>query len=416
MASIYKRGNIWWIKYHLNGRRIQQSLRTKEARVARAKMRQLEYKLSTKGLVFPSQIPLAQFLEDFCQYLRTIRTRKSYKNDVSCMRTFFGPVCPSLRPGNTCNKAKKLTAENPKITDPLKGRHIRATLLEEITTESISCFISKRVLQDGISPKTANRLREVLQRMFSYAIKEKNYRGSDGSKSNPAADVERRKEPAPNIKFLTAPQISKQLGIIEDTNIRTMVATLIYAGLRREELLWLTPDDIDLENRLIHVRTKDIDGQYWQAKTKRNRVVPMSIGLCETLKYYSPQAKSSWFFPSPKGKRWDPDNFSQKLREINRGHGLEWSCLDFRHTFGSHLAQKGVSLYKIAKLMGNSPEICRKHYAALMPEKMHDVVEFEDTANSAKVNTNDLLKQILQKLGTKDIKDRRVAPKLQGSE
>ena len=27
--------------------------------------------------------------------------------------------------------------------------------------------------------------------------------------------------------------------------------------------------------------------------------------------------------------------------------------------------------------MGNSPEICRRHYAALQPEKMHDVVEFE---------------------------------------
>jgi hypothetical protein len=38
---------------------------------------------------------------------------------------------------------------------------------------------------------------------------------------------------------------------------------------------------------------------------------------------------------------------------------------------------KGESLYRIAELMGNSPEICRKHYAALVPERMHDVVEFD---------------------------------------
>ena len=56
---------------------------------------------------------------------------------------------------------------------------------------------------------------------------------------------------------------------------------------------------------------------------------------------------------------------------------LPWMWLDFRHTFGSQLAQKGESLYKISKLMGNSPEICRRHYAALIPEEMRDTVEFD---------------------------------------
>ena len=55
---------------------------------------------------------------------------------------------------------------------------------------------------------------------------------------------------------------------------------------------------------------------------------------------------------------------------------MPWRLCDFRHTFGSHLAQKGVSLYKIATLMGNSPEICRKHYARLIPEELRDEVEF----------------------------------------
>lgn len=51
--------------------------------------------------------------------------------------------------------------------------------------------------------------------------------------------------------------------------------------------------------------------------------------------------------------------------------------LDFRHTFGSLLAMKGESLYKISTLMGNSPEICRRHYAALVPETMTDSVKFK---------------------------------------
>ena len=51
-------------------------------------------------------------------------------------------------------------------------------------------------------------------------------------------------------------------------------------------------------------------------------------------------------------------------------------CLRFRHTFGSHLAQNGVSLYKISTLMGNSPEIWRRHYAALSTEDLAVDLDF----------------------------------------
>jgi len=100
------------------------------------------------------------------------------------------------------------------------------------------------------------------------------------------------------------------------------VATLIYAGLRRSEALWLTTDDVDIERRLIYVRAKTVDGEYWQPKTKRNRTVPISMVLYEILENYRPERQAPWFFPSPRGKRWDPDNFSEDLRDINRSNGL----------------------------------------------------------------------------------------------
>ena len=43
---------------------------------------------------------------------------------------------------------------------------------------------------------------------------------------------------------------------------------------------------------------------------------------------------------------------------------------------------KGVSLYKTAELMGNSPEICRRHYACLSPESLVDCVEFDASSGS----------------------------------
>jgi hypothetical protein len=124
VASIFRRGGVWWIKYYLRGIPVQESLHTPSERVALDHKRQTEYKLSTHTLVLPTETPVAEFLEDYCHYLEGIRTRKSYKNDVSYLRLFFGPVCPALKPGNTCNRKKRLQKEKPKVLDPLKGRHV----------------------------------------------------------------------------------------------------------------------------------------------------------------------------------------------------------------------------------------------------------------------------------------------------
>jgi integrase len=182
--------------------------------------------------------------------------------------------------------------------------------------------------------------------------------------------------------------------------IHAAVAIYINAGLRREEALWLTREEVDLVSSVIRVRAKTIDGRRWQPKTGRNRVVPISQSLFETLLRYEPPGECVWYLPSPTGKQWHPDNFSQHLKQLNEAAGLRWTCLDFRHTFGSHLAQKGESLYKIATLMSSSPEICRRHYAALVPEEMHDTVEFTQrgAADEEATETRALLEQVLLEL------------------
>jgi integrase len=127
---------------------------------------------------------------------------------------------------------------------------------------------------------------------------------------------------------------------------------------------------------LIRVRAKTIDKQFWQPKTGQNRTVPISTALAAMLDVYKPPVDSTWLLPTSEGRRWDPDNFSHKLADTNAKAKLPWTCLDFRHTFGSHLAMKGVSLYKISAMMGNSPEVCRRHYAALIPDQFVGDVNF----------------------------------------
>ena len=402
MASIYKRGNVWWIHYLIAGKSVSKSLRTTNERVAREKKRQLEALDVTGQLLRPSKTPIEPFLQSFCEYLLATCTRKGAKNDISYLRSFFGPCCPALELGSRVpHKFRDTERPLPTVPDTLGKRHVPIRRLEQVSAEIISTFIRNRVVEDKVAPKTANRTREVLHRMFSYAIEHHGYVCPDRRYRNPVEGVKRMREPAPMITWLTRDDIERQLEILVDRPmLRAMVATYIYAGLRREEALWLTTDDVDLSARIIHVRAKRVGGDFWQPKTKRNRSVPVSGDLLGFLRSYQSTGQGVWFFPGPSGGRWDPDDFSSRLREINRATGLSWSCLDFRHTFGSHLAQKGESLYKIAELMGNSPGICRRHYAALVPEAMRDTVEFArpQDASTGGGDINALLRQLLDRV------------------
>ena len=87
MASIFqrKKGGAWWIKYYANGRQVYYSLGTKDARVAKRVKRQIEGEDAKGELLAPSKTPLPAFLEDFCRFLSTIRTKKSYSADLSVL-------------------------------------------------------------------------------------------------------------------------------------------------------------------------------------------------------------------------------------------------------------------------------------------------------------------------------------------
>jgi integrase len=379
MASIFRKPGkkTWWVTYYLDGTRIRYSLRTKDERIARKKLKKLEADLVTGELEAKTLTPIRPFLEAFCAHLATTRSAKAYKNDISYLRTFFGPVCKVLEPKNTVNRRFK-SSRRIIVPDHLSNRHVAVGTLEQLTAREIEGFITTRIAKDGISPKTANRTREVLHVMFNYAIRQHGFRSPDRRFPNPVDAVPRRKQDEHQIRFLSIAEIDQQLRVLAVNRVlQTMVAVLIYAGLRREEAIWLTRDDINLDSGMIRIWKKTIGQETWRPKTRRNRGVPISSALRRYLNAYRPPPQGPWYFPSPRGMRWDPDNFSQRLREINRENSLVWSCLDYRHTFGSQLAIKGESLYKISELMGNSPEICRRHYAALIPEQMRDVVEFE---------------------------------------
>lgn len=382
MASLKKRGENFYLQFYLPGKKQRRvNLDTDSYQIAKEKLRRFESaQAAGEGIALPTSTPVADVVTAYVSHIRTAKTAKSAQTDIYYLRDVFGPVCDALKV--TSRKLSPKAKKRP--PKPGQDRRCRASVLEpacfeRITTAHIALFISSRMQSRGLAPKTGNRYREILTRLFNWATKQLGLRLPGGT--NPAAAVERYREPAPEIRFLSLPQITEQLNSLDELpTLRAMVATYIYAGLRREELLWLTPDDIDWDAEpfgRIRVRAKTVCGESWEPKTKVNRSVPIGSQLRPYLdRQRLKTGRNTWLFPSPDGKRWDPDNFSSDLRAANEEAGLAWTCLDFRHTFGSQLAVKGESLYKISKLMGNSPEICRRHYAALNTEDLTDTVEF----------------------------------------
>ena len=107
----------------------------------------------------------------------------------------------------------------------------------------------------------------------------------------------------------------------------------------------------------------------------RNDLVP---SLMPILRGYvrSLRPDAVWLFTNRRGGRLHEEHLSAELLKVQREHNLPWRCNHFRHTFASHLAQRGVSLFKIAALMGNGEQICAKHYAHLSAESLAIDVEF----------------------------------------
>ena len=154
MASLYQRGKkgTWWIKYYVRGRPVFKSLKTTNARAAERILKQIEGEHACGSLVAPSKTPLPEFLEDFCQFLKTIRTRKSHVNDYSVLRVFFGPICPALQLGSRVNRRWRHGEARP-IKDTKADIHVKAEFLEEITGGLIETFVTKRITDERISPR-----------------------------------------------------------------------------------------------------------------------------------------------------------------------------------------------------------------------------------------------------------------------
>lgn len=152
MASIYKRGSIWWIHYLVEGRSVSRSLKTTNKRIAQDIKKNLEALEVTGQLPRPSKTPVGPLLQAYCEYLARTQTSQGARKDRSYLRACFGPCCPALEPDLPVpHKYRKPDDPVRKAKDPLVKRHVRVRTLEQVTPAVIASFVRTRVVHDGLS-------------------------------------------------------------------------------------------------------------------------------------------------------------------------------------------------------------------------------------------------------------------------
>lgn len=302
-STLKKRKEVYYLHYFENGERKHVSLGTSSLRIAQEKQRQFDSaRVRGHDNPLPTQTPLPRIVQAYIQHMQARRTKHGFAAAVSYLRKLFDPICPGLEHGQRCRKELRVPVDG-RLRDPVIG----AVYLEQITTEQIAEFIRERVQRYDLEPKTANGYRASMQRLFNWAMEEGGVRMPGGK--NPAAGVRRYRERAPQIRFLTKKQIQKQRDALAGAPMmQTIVAVYIYAGLRREEALWLTREDVDLKAGhygVLRIRAKTAEnGEFWEPKTKVNRVVPVSRELRSYLDQYKPPLAPNgtkishhpWFF------------------------------------------------------------------------------------------------------------------------
>ena len=153
----------------------------------------------------------------------------------------------------------------------------------------------------------------------------------------------------------------------------TVVMLGAQAGLRRGEMVYLEEKDLDFTKNIISIQPK----KGWTPKTNECRDIPMSEELREHLLYcVNLPRRTNRILVDNYGDSLTLDIATTRFKKFVKKCGLKGGVHKLRHTFASHLAQAGVDLYRISKLLGHSSIKTTEIYAHLLPSTLSDAIKY----------------------------------------
>lgn len=339
--SIYKRNGRYWINISFNKRRYRKPSPENSSAGAKAYELVLRQKLSRGESV--SQEPDKEVVKmptfkEFSQkwfevYVKTNNKHSEILNKESLLRAHLNPFFGEKK-------------------------------LDKITALDIESYKSSKSLS-GQSPKSVNNHLIVLNKCFNSA--------KDWEIIKKSPKIKLLKVPPQSFDFLTSEECE---ALIENSDgmLRDLIIIALKTGLRFGELIALEHKNVNLQDKILTVHQSISRGKLGSTKSNKIRYIPL---FDETSAVFAERKGDKGFIFSLDNK--EPLNPPLCLRWLHKAcdkaglRKIGWHTL--RHTFASHLVQRGVSIVVIQSLLGHADVKTTMRYSHLSDGSKREAIK-----------------------------------------
>jgi integrase/recombinase XerC len=321
-------------------------------------------------------------IEQFITYLRAERhfsshTARCYAADLDQFCVFLadpdappvgGPLGQTAKGSNGYPNRKLAPPLSP---DALEEQNRR---LLAVDTDLVRLFMS-RLRDRNYCKSTVARKLATLRSFYKFVVR-RQYLGS-----NPVAPIRTPKQEKRLPKFLDIEQIEKLFSNCNTTTLlgardRAILEMLYSTGIRVSELVALNIADIDLGTSVIRVR----------GKGKRERVIPIGPGAVKAVIHYldlrrgilqTAKHDPDALFINKHGQRLSTRSVRRKLDKylLEAGLDLSVSPHTLRHSFATHMLQRGADLRSVQEMLGHQSLSTTQIYTHLTDENVRKEYE-----------------------------------------
>lgn len=230
-----------------------------------------------------------------------------------------------------------------------------------------------RLMENRITPRSVNRKISTLKAFFKYMMK------MDLIEKSPVIQV-----PLPKIRkrlpyFVEENKLNHLLddGFFDETfkGVRDkLIITLLYGtGIRRSELLGLEDKDVDLHASQIKVT----------GKRNKQRIIPLPRSIQPLIRKYREVREAAFGIASGRMIVTDKGEpaYEKMIYRVVNSYLAKVTSLEkksphvLRHTYATHLLNKGADLNAVKELLGHSNLAATEIYTHTTFEKLHNIYQ-----------------------------------------
>lgn len=192
------------------------------------------------------------------------------------------------------------------------------------------------------------------------------------------AAIKKYQEPSGRLRYLSDPAEADRLLTACEDSLKPIVLTALHTGMRKEELLSLTWEAVDMTHGFIRLK---------QTKNGMARALPFNETLWSLFSGLRTRQDIPWVFHDVEGRRYN--DVRHPFDKACEAAGMtDFHFHDLRHTFASWLVMKGVPLATLSTLLGHTSPTMTLRYAHLSPKHLTSAVRVLDPDSDSSHDKN----------------------------